>query len=54
MFEIIETASSHPVYIAIGVASLLYLAWAIFKRVLKIMLIAGLLILGYLGWMYFQ
>jgi hypothetical protein len=55
MFDkIIETAASHPLYMALGVATLLYLAWAIFKRVLKIMLLAGLLVLGYLSWMYFH
>ena len=52
--KIIATATSHPFYLAIGIATLLYLAWAIFKRVLKIMLIAGLLVLGYMGWMYFH
>jgi hypothetical protein len=52
--KIIETASSHPLYMALGAATLLYFVWAIFKRVLKILLFAGLLFLIYLGWMYFH
>jgi hypothetical protein len=54
MNKIIDTILSHPVYAALGIATALYLLWAVFKRVLKIILIAALLFGGYVAWMYFH
>lgn len=52
--KIIETASSHPLYLALGIAVALYLGWALLKRALKILLLAATLVAGYMAWMYFH
>lgn len=50
--KILETASSHPLYAFIGVAALLYLGWALLKRVIRIIIIAAVLFVVYMVWMY--
>lgn len=50
--KILETASSHPLYAFLGVAALLYLGWALLKRVIRIILIAAVLFVAYMAWMY--
>ena len=54
MQKIIDTILANPLYAALGAAVALYLLWAIFKRVIKIILIAAVLLGGYMAWMYFH
>ena len=52
--KILETASSHPLYAFLGVATLLYLGWALLKRMVRIIIIALVLFVAYMAWMYLQ